>query len=102
MGGDITLPRTCGSAGIGTTIRAVHDVDNRQHDHQRQQVTAEGSAHSEQYIDVTAWRTAIPEHRLMCASRAENACPTARPCGFHDHLRDGDAAFYGTVFVDPR
>lgn len=35
-------------------------------------------------------------------SRASDAFPTARPCGFHDHLRDGDAAFYGTVFVDPR
>jgi hypothetical protein len=25
-----------------------------------------------------------------------------RPCGFHDHVNEGDARFYGTVFVDPR
>jgi plastocyanin len=35
-------------------------------------------------------------------SRASDAFPEANPCGFHDHIREGDAAFYGTVFVDPR
>jgi|SRR5581483_3471307 len=25
-----------------------------------------------------------------------------RGCGFHDHVNEGDARFYGTVWVDPR
>lgn len=35
-------------------------------------------------------------------SRPSDPFPVARPCGFHDHTREGDASFYGTVFVDPR
>jgi plastocyanin len=35
-------------------------------------------------------------------SRLSDPLPVAKPCGFHDHTREGDAAFYGTVFVDPR
>jgi hypothetical protein len=31
-----------------------------------------------------------------------DAFPVARPCGFHDHVNEGDTRFYGTVFVDPR
>jgi hypothetical protein len=35
-------------------------------------------------------------------SRTSDPFPVAQPCGFHDHTREGNVAFYGTVFVDPR
>jgi|SRR5436190_7920007 len=35
-------------------------------------------------------------------SRTTSAPGTVRACGFHDHTNEGDARFYGTVFVDPR
>jgi hypothetical protein len=35
-------------------------------------------------------------------SRSSNPLPDVRACGFHDHTREADIAFYGTVFVDPR
>jgi hypothetical protein len=35
-------------------------------------------------------------------SRTTSAPDTVRACGFHDHTNEGDARFYGTVFVDPR
>jgi hypothetical protein len=35
-------------------------------------------------------------------SRTSDPLSVARACGYHDHLREGDALFTGTVFVDPR
>ena len=35
-------------------------------------------------------------------SRASDPLEHLRVCGFHDHVNDGDARFYGVVFVDPR
>lgn len=35
-------------------------------------------------------------------SRTTSAPGIVRACGFHDHTNEGDARFYGTVFVDPR
>jgi hypothetical protein len=35
-------------------------------------------------------------------SRASDPLQHVRPCGFHDHVNEGDVRFYGTVFVDPR
>jgi hypothetical protein len=35
-------------------------------------------------------------------ARVSDPFLVARPCGFHDHVNEGDARFYGTVFVDPR
>jgi hypothetical protein len=35
-------------------------------------------------------------------SRASDPLRVARACGFHDHTREGDLAFHGTVFIDAR
>jgi hypothetical protein len=35
-------------------------------------------------------------------ARLSDPFSVARPCGFHDHINEGDGRFYGTVFVDPR
>jgi hypothetical protein len=35
-------------------------------------------------------------------SRDSGPLQIIRSCGFHDHLNEGDARFYGAVFVDPR
>ena len=35
-------------------------------------------------------------------SRASDALQHVRGCGFHDHVNEGDARYYGTVFVDAR
>jgi hypothetical protein len=35
-------------------------------------------------------------------SRASDPLPAGPPCGFHDHIREGDQLFYGTVFIDSR
>jgi hypothetical protein len=35
-------------------------------------------------------------------SRLSNPFTVVRACGFHDHTNEGDARFYGAVFVDSR
>jgi len=35
-------------------------------------------------------------------SRASDPLQHVRGCGFHDHVNEGDARYYGTVFVDAR
>jgi hypothetical protein len=35
-------------------------------------------------------------------SRESLPLNVVRACGFHDHTREGDVAFHGAVFVDPR
>ncbi len=66
MGGDIALPRTCGSAGISTPVRAVHDVDHRKDGDHRKQAHNQGTPHDEQYTDISAmWRAA--DSPVRCA-----------------------------------
>jgi hypothetical protein len=35
-------------------------------------------------------------------SRQSTPLTVLRACGFHDHTREFDVAFHGTVFIDPR
>jgi hypothetical protein len=35
-------------------------------------------------------------------SRTSDPLSVARACGYHDHLREGEVLFTGTIFVDPR